>query len=134
MKLRTLAILALVVVALGAFIYFYERELPGSEKRRTLEKRAFGLEADEVVALELEWGGGAVRLERDPKPEKSAEPGGFAPPREWRVTAPFGARADRQLADQLAGDLAGLEIVRKLGEVPRANVGLAPARGRIVWR
>jgi hypothetical protein len=74
-----------------------------------------------------------VRLERDPAPAADLEAGAFPPPREWRVTAPFAARADRQLADQLAADLAALEVARELAGAARADVGLEPPRGRIVW-
>jgi hypothetical protein len=74
-----------------------------------------------------------VRLERDAAPEAS-EPAAFPPPREWRVTSPFTARADRQLADQLASELATLEIARELEGAARGEIGLEPPRGRILWR
>jgi len=135
MKPKTLAFLAAVVAALALFIVFVERDLPSTDEREASEKRLFRVEAEDVIGLTIEWGGETVELERDSKPEaKGDEAPAFPPPREWRLTAPLSARADRTLADRLAGSLARLEGERRLGEVDRADVGLAPPRGRVGWR
>jgi len=132
MKPRTLLVLALVVGALGAFVAFYERDLPGSDERARLEKKVFRLEADDVTGLEIEWNGKSVKLER---PAKAAAPedGGVAPAREWKLLAPTLGRADRQLADQVARALAELDVDRTLEGAGRKDVGLDPPRGKVTW-
>jgi len=131
-KPRTLAILAAVVAALGLFVAFVDRDLPSTDERRAAEKKLFAFEADDLVRLELEWGGATVRLERDPAPTGADAPA-FPSPREWRLVEPFGGRADRTLAEKLAGDLAGLEISRRLDGAARADVGLDAPRGTVRW-
>lgn len=134
MKPKTLALLA-VVVALLAGLAFLDRQRPSTDEREAGEKRLFEVEADDIVALNVEWNGAVVELARDPQPAAvGAEPPAFPPPREWRLTAPMPARADRALADRLAGTLARLERERRLDGVDRAEVGLAPARGLVRWR
>lgn len=134
MRPKTLLILAVLVGGLVTFIALVERDVPSTDERREASKRAFAsLKADDVTALDVEWQGKTVRLERD-----AAAAGGtgnaFPPAREWRLAEPFGGRADRALADKLATDLAGLEIERRLEGAAKADVGLAPARGRVTWR
>jgi hypothetical protein len=58
MRGRTLLVLLAVVLALGAYIRFYERDLPGSEEREAQARRLSpGLEVDAVPAFEVESGG-----------------------------------------------------------------------------
>jgi hypothetical protein len=134
-KPKTLAILAALVGALALFIAFVERDLPSTEERKASEKKLFRLAADDVTALTVEWNGATVELVRDPRPQPA---GGaelaFPPPREWRMTAPMTARADRTIADRLAGTLAQLESERRLAGVARGEVGLDPPRGRVGWK
>jgi hypothetical protein len=134
-KPKTLAILAAVVAVLALFIAFVERDLPSTDERKASEKKLFRLEADDITRLAVEWNGRTVALERDPQPDpKSAGAPAFPPPREWRMTAPMTARADRSLADRLAATLAGLERERRLEGATRADVGLASPRGRVSWK
>ena len=138
MKPRTLAVLALLVGGLAAFIGFYERELPGSETRKQRAGRALPFEADQLVALDIDWQGRSLRLERTDTPaaqdEGDAAPAPATPPAEWRLVAPFAARADRAAVERLAGDLARLEVTRTLSGAERKDVGLEPPRGKLVWR
>jgi hypothetical protein len=90
-------ILALVVAALGAFLYFYE--IRGQEERAEAEeaaKRLFqGVSAEEIESVVLLASGGElVRLER------SGE--------DWRITEPVRFPADQIRADSLASSLASL--------------------------
>jgi len=134
-KPRTLLGLAVVVAALAAFIAFFERDLPSTDERKANEKKVFRVEADDINGIAIDWNGGHVELERDPKaaPAKDDETA-FPPTREWRLTAPMTARADRSLADKLAGSLSRLEVERRLEGAARAEVGLEPPRGTVTWR
>jgi hypothetical protein len=97
MNPRNTAVLALVVGALGAFLYFYE--IRGQEERAEAEeaaKRLFQeISAEEIDAVVVSTGEGEpVRLER-------SEEG-------WRITEPVHFPADQIRADGLASALAGL--------------------------
>ncbi len=97
MNPRTTAILALVVAALGAFVYFYE--IRGGEQRAEAEaeaKRLFpGVEAAEITSVELRTSDGQdARLER-------VEDG-------WRLREPRDFPADGPAAESLVSALAQL--------------------------
>jgi hypothetical protein len=148
---RSLLVLLAVVLALAAFIWFYERELPGSEEREAQARRLIpGLEVDEVTAFEVESGGERVRIERvgpaaaegeeaDEDDDGAAEAAGdwAAAPAdggEWRIAAPerfAGARADRVAVDGLLSSLAAIERGRKLDDFDRAALGLDEPRARL---
>src|SRR4029079_9089439 len=105
MKPRTLLILLVLVLGLGAFIWLYERKLPSSEERETLGKKVFALEKGDVTAVSIEASKGAVRLERGPasKPveqDKKGEPA-EPPAADWRLIRPLAARADAFAVDRL---------------------------------
>jgi hypothetical protein len=112
---RNTLILALVVAALGAFVWFYEIE--GAEKRseeETAKKRIFaGLQSDAIDWIELRTDDGQnARLER-------VEAG-------WRLVAPLAFPADRFAADGIASGLAELEADLTFDTPePLANYGLA---------
>lgn len=140
MKPRTVLVLALVVAALAAFLWFVERDLPSSEELAERARKVLPVAADEVQALAVEWDGRAVRLERVPAP--GAGGGGDAgddgeddaPSGEWRLTEPLRARADRAAVDGLLTALTGLEKVRTLEDADPAELtrlGLDPPRGRV---
>ncbi len=157
MKPRTLLVLLALVAGLGAFIWFYERELPGSEERGELADRLFrGLEAGDVTALRIESADGAVRLERVPEPAAAdgAENGGegeeegeeeiadelppIEPDPEWRIAEPAalaGARADRLAVERLLDSLVALEKSRTMtgDEADRAAAGLEPPRAKVTF-
>ncbi|MEM9558349.1 MAG: DUF4340 domain-containing protein [Acidobacteriota bacterium] len=136
MQPKTLLVLLAVVLCLGAFIVFYEKDLPSTDEREELAGKVLGLEADAVDALVL--GNGAVRLERVTREEPSAdieddvvdaltldaalEGGG------WRLTEPLAARADAVAVDDLVERLIGLGKERELDEVERADLGLDAPR------
>lgn len=98
MRPKTLLILALVVLVLGAFIWFYERDLPGSEERAEQAKKVLGgLESRDVEAVEIAWEDRRVRLER-PTPEEAENGDGkdagedgaedAFPEERWRLVEP----------------------------------------------
>lgn len=147
MRPRTLAILFALVLGLGAFIWFYERELPSTEERAVQEKKVFGsLEAKDVLGLTLDRAGTKVRFERvEPaKAEKEDEDDGeddvdevddsldpaadadedAGPPAEWRLAEPLAARADGAAVNALLESLLALEKSRTLDAVDRKVSGL----------
>lgn len=147
MRPRTLLVLFLLVVGLGAFVWFYERKLPSSEERAKEAKKVLALDTDDVLAVVLEGKDLKVRLERDKPPEakagekgKGEKTGEAAPPEAasqpagstWRITQPLAAPADRWAVDRLLKEVADLEKKRTIEGVDRAAVGLATPRGRIV--
>ncbi len=112
MKGRTLAVLAAIVALLAAFVWFVERDLPGSDERAELAKRVLDFDGDEVDAVEWSADGESLRLER-------GDAG-------WRLTAPLDTRADTGLADGWVEQLTTLEKQRTLEGTSAAAVGLAP--------
>lgn len=136
---RTLALLLGVVLGLGAFIWFYERDLPSSQEREELERRVLDLERDRVSRLILEAGERRVVLERaTPEAPREAggaerEPGAEAVEerRRWRLAHPLEYPADYWAVDGLVRDLAELEKSRTLQEWEAGEVGLAEPRGKV---
>lgn len=153
MRPRSLLVLLAVVLALGAFIWFYERELPGSEEREAQARRLIpGLDVEEVTAFEVESGGERVRIERvepaaaggeaaaEEVGEEGDEEGTDEPDSEpeaadeWRIAAPeryAGARADEVAVEGLLSSLASVERGRELEDFDRAALGLDEPRARL---
>ena len=148
MRPRTLLVLLIVVVALGAFIRFYERDLPSSEERARQAKKVLDFKKDQVTRVRLlvsgvggaggAVGGTAVVLEKLPAP-KSAKPAAAKLPEalanpgtsdlgDWRIAQPLSARADAAAVDRLLDSLANLEKSRTLDQVVPADVGLDKPR------
>jgi len=115
MNPRNTALLALVVAAVAAFVWFYEIE-GGAERAKQKEagKRLFpGVSAEQIQSIELRTEDGAnARLER------AGDEG-------WKLVAPLATPADRFAADGLASTLAELapEATFDTPE-PLANYGL----------
>jgi hypothetical protein len=136
MKPRTLLILLVLVLGLGAFIWFYERKLPSSEERETLGKKVFALEKGDVTAVAIEAPKGSVRLERAPAPkpaqdkkDKKEETAG--PAADWRLTRPLAARADAFAVDRLLDAITSLSKTRTLDDVDPKAVGLDKPRATV---
>jgi hypothetical protein len=128
MKPRTLLILLAVVLALGAFIWFYERKLPSSEERATLGRKVLELDKAEVTAVAIDSPKGKIRLERTGGAGPNAKEGEAAPAVEWRIVQPLAARADSFAVDRLLDGLAALEKTRTLDDVDPKSVGLDKPR------
>lgn len=140
MKPRTLLILLAAVLGLGAFIWFYERELPSSEERKDLEKKVVKVEKDDVTAVTVEASKGRVRLERieTPKPAEKAkkeedgeETPELPPAAEWKMVEPFNTRADAFAVDRLLDSVISLERTSTLEDVDRKDVGLDKPRATV---
>lgn len=139
MKPRTLLVLLVLVLGLGSFIWFYERELPSSEERAELEKKAFPLEKDEVTAVTLQSDAGTVRLEKvslpAPKKKEVANEENddelTEPTVEWRIVEPLKARADTMLVDGLLDAIASLDTVATVEDVNPKEIGLDRPRATV---
>ena len=126
MRLRTLALLFLLVAGLLAFIALYEGELPSSDDRLELAKRVLRFEPDEVRGLTLERGDSAVRFARV-EAAAGAEDGEAS----WWLREPFDALADRSAVEELVDQLIRLEKGRTLEAIEPAELGLVDPRGRL---
>ena len=143
MKPRTLLIRLVAVLGFGAFIWFFERELPSSEERKELEKRVVSVEKDDVTAVTIEASRGRVRLERieTPKPAEKAkkEVDGEETPEleplsagtEWKMVEPFNTPADAFAVDRLLDSVISLERTSTLEDVDRKDVGLDKPRATV---
>lgn len=148
MRPRTLLILLVLVLGLGAFIWFYERELPSSEERAEQVKKVLSFDKEDVRKVTLESPQGKVVFERtvqpgedekDAKGKKDEKEGEEAPGEEalgepestWKITAPMQARADAFAVDGLLTSLADLEKDRTLEEVDRKAQGLDKPRATV---
>jgi hypothetical protein len=129
-KPRTLLILALVVILGAAFVWFVERDLPGSAERAELERKVLGdLDPADVTAVSITTPEGRVRLERQEVPEiTAAEEDGKAPPPEprWHLVGPVDAAADAQAVERLLNTLARLQKRQTIKEPDPAELGLEP--------
>ena len=102
MRNKNLIILAAVVLAVGAYIFFFERHQPTSEEARDrAEKVLPDFDRDAVTSIEIEGGSGRVRL------EKIGE--------EWRLREPLDYPADTSKVSSTLTSLANLETDRRLG-------------------
>jgi hypothetical protein len=133
MKPRTLLVLLVLVLGLGAFIQFYERRLPSTEERTKTGDRILDVSKDDIQAIEIVRNGQTVRLERvkpaaAPKPVKAekyqADSGPPEPTPEWRLTLPRPARADSSTVAGLVESLTGLARTRTLEKADPKAVGL----------
>jgi hypothetical protein len=140
MRPRTLLVLLVIVLGLGAFIWFYERELPSSEKRAEREKRVLAdVEKEDVAAVTLQGEKGTVRLERveGPKPVKEEKEDGEeaeeeeTPEVEWRIVQPLEARADTFAVDRFLDAVITLEKTRTIEDADRKAVGLDKPRATV---
>lgn len=142
MRPKTLLILALAVLVLGAFIWFYERELPGSEERAEQAKKVLGgLESSDVDAVEIAWEDHRVRLEkRSPAAAEDGEGEGEGEDVEaqtsaeerWRLVEPWETRADPTEVSRLLTTLVDLEKRRTLDDPDRAAMGLEPPAATVM--
>ena len=118
---KSLSVLALVLAALGAYIYFVERKKPAGSETETRPK-AFDVAADKVVELMVRSGADRTVVRRVNG--------------EWRIVEPVQAKADEAEVSGITSALAGLENVRVVEEAPSdlAQFGLAPPAVEVGFR
>jgi len=131
---KSVLVLFVIAGALLAFIWFYERELPSSDEREELAKKALLFDRDEVDAIELEREGQRVRLVRIPseteEKEGDASLGFFED--EWRLEEPLEGRADVEMVNALLDGLESLEKLRDLGGMDASEAGLDSPRATLL--
>lgn len=134
MRPKSVIVLLLIVVALLAFVWFYERQLPSSDERGELAKKALLFDRGEVVQIELEREGQKVRLVRipsEPQDEEGDASLGFFED-EWRLEEPFAGRADVDLVNGLLDALESVERVRRLEGMGASEAGLDSPRATLL--
>ncbi len=113
MRTGRLLLLAVVVIGLGAYIWFVERHAPTTDEARTNADKVFsGLDRDDVVGLEITNSHGSFSL---------AKSDGT-----WKIVAPQAYPADDATVASLLGSLVNLKAERRFGpgEVKPADYGL----------
>ncbi|HWP59233.1 MAG TPA: DUF4340 domain-containing protein [Candidatus Acidoferrales bacterium] len=114
---KTLA-LAVIFVALAAYVYFFEWRKETGERREKL----LNFSPEEAAVVELKNPAGEIRLERE-------NAGG------WKLTAPLKARADRAAVQSLLETLSAAEVARTVVADPPAdelkNFGLDQPAARL---
>ena len=107
MRWQTTAILAVVLVALGAFYYVWEVRLgPAREQAEARRGRVVAAELADVVELELKRAADTVRVRR--------EEGG------WRMLAPVAARGDRGRIEETLTTFVTARSDREIAAAPAA--------------
>ncbi len=106
MRWQTTAVLAVVLVALGAFYYVYEiKGGPGREKAAAQKGRLWTVEAADVAELTLKRGAEVVRLAREGDG--------------WQLLEPVKARGDRGRVDETLTTLTTARIDREIESAPK---------------
>ncbi len=144
MRPRSLLVLTVLVLGLGAFVWFYERKLPSTEEAKAQEKKVLaGIESDQVREVTIARDGSTVRLLREGVAGAGEETkADEAPPAlagsvaEWRLEssgagARLAARADRSAVEGLLSSLLALEKERTFAKADRTQYGLAPPAAQV---
>jgi len=122
-KSKNLIILAVVVIAVGAYIMLIERHRPTTdESMAAAEKVLRDFERDDVTGIVIDRAEGRVRLEKM---------GG-----EWRLREPLDFPADSSVVSSTLGSLTNLTADRRLApdEINPADYGLEEPTTRVTLR
>lgn len=115
MRLGRLIALAVVVVALAAYILLVERHAPTTDEKQEQRDKVFPtLKQEQVTAMTVEGPAGRFVLAKEAG--------------EWRLTEPIADAADEGAVSSVLSSLVNLRAERTLpaGEVNLADYGLAP--------
>src|SRR5262245_8455638 len=118
---RSLLVLLVVGLGLGAYIYFVEskRDPDAAEKK----DKVFTVEADKIDKLEIQAASGETT-----RAEKAGD--------SWKLAAPVATDADASAVSSIADALSTAEIVTVLQEESPADLaqfGLQPARFSVAY-
>jgi hypothetical protein len=120
---KSFIILLVVLLGLGAYIYFVENKKDVSGTAAKKDKLFTGVESARIEEIEVHASAGDVtRL------KKTGD--------KWQIVAPEATDADGNEISTLASTLESLEVQRVLDEQPKsvADFGLAPARFSVAFR
>jgi hypothetical protein len=107
MRWQTTAVLAVILIALGAFYYVYEIRLgPEREKTEGRKGRVFTVEPADVAEVELKRTDSTVKLKR-------ADDG-------WQILEPVNARGDRGAVDETVTSIVTARMDREIEADPKA--------------
>jgi hypothetical protein len=123
MRWQTTAVLAVILVALGAFYYWYEVRLgPEREKAEGRKGRVFTADTTDVTAVTIRRASDTVRLEREGEG--------------WKVLEPVASRGDRGPIDETVTTIVMAKMDREVAEKPDAlgDFGLDKPAAEIVLK
>ena len=107
MRWQSTAVLAVILIALGAFYYVYEIRLgPDREKTEGRKGRVFTVEPADVTEMEIKRPDGVVKLKRDADG--------------WRILEPVKARGDRGPIDETVTSVVTARMDREIEAAPKA--------------
>src|SRR6266403_4899769 len=107
MRWQTTAVLAVILIALGAFYYVYEVRLgPEREKTEGRKGRVFTVEPADVTEMEIKRPDGVVKLKRE-------DDG-------WQILAPVNARGDRGPIDETVTSVVTARMDREIEADPKS--------------
>ncbi len=105
MRWQTTAILAVALVALGAFYYVFEiRQGPERAKAAGQKGRLWTVEASDVTEAELKRGAETIKLRREGDG--------------WQITEPVKTRGDRGRIDETLSTLTTARVDREIAAAP----------------
>lgn len=135
MKPRTLLVLGALALLMGAFILFFEKDLPSTDERLERSKRVLGLKVEDISGLTLDVSGQEpVRFERrEENPEDAQAADDPTRPVEWHLMEPLAARADAMAVADLLRQLTELEHRRKLDDLDTASAGLDDPTAKVTF-
>ncbi|HMG04540.1 MAG TPA: DUF4340 domain-containing protein [Chthoniobacterales bacterium] len=111
MKTKTTLLLLAALVALGAFIKFYESKGPNTVEARRQAQNVVNLDRDKLEGIVIENGDDKIELRRQD--------------RKWRLEAPFKDQADSGVIEQLLTDLDGWQ---KFETIPAEEIAKDKSR------
>ena len=119
---KSLAILAVVLIGLVAYIFFVDRKKPASDAAEAKAK-AFTVDADQIDALDIKPATG--------DPSRAEKINGA-----WQLVAPEKVDADQAQLSNAVSSLASLEITRVVDDNPGdlSQFGLKPPKVDIGFR
>src|SRR5262245_39119624 len=123
MRWQTTAVLAAILIALGAFYYVYEVRLgPEREKAEGRKGRVFTVEPTDVAEVELKRTDTTVKLKREGDG--------------WQILAPVSARGDRGAVDETVTSVVTARMDRELESYQKAlgDYGLDKPASEITLR
>jgi Domain of unknown function (DUF4340) len=93
MKTRNTLVLLAIVLAVAAFIIFYERKLPNTEAARRQSQNIVNFDREKLDGIVIQNGDDKIELRRHDH--------------KWRLEAPIKDQADSSLVDNLISDVEG---------------------------